>query len=111
MRKRSFSPSTVFVMIYSEYIKTNTSGGISKMNTKWLKKTLIAMTCCLAVFSAQAAVGTSYVGQAQAASATTASAKADKIISAAKALQGKVTYKFGVNNPSKLYFDCSSFTK
>lgn len=81
------------------------------MNANWMKKTLIASACCLALFSVQAVAGTSYVGQAQAASATTASAKADAIIAKAKSLQGKVKYVFGVNNPSRLYFDCSSFTK
>ncbi|RIX48622.1 NlpC/P60 family protein [Paenibacillus nanensis] len=81
------------------------------MKANWMKKTLIATTCCLALFSVQAVAGNAYVGQAHAASSTTASAKADSIISMAKSLRGKVTYKFGVNNPSRLYFDCSSFTK
>ncbi|RED54748.1 C40 family peptidase [Cohnella lupini] len=46
--------------------------------------------------------------------ATVSSASAQKkasIIAVAKSLKGKVTYKFGVNNPAKLWFDCSSFTK
>jgi cell wall-associated NlpC family hydrolase len=33
------------------------------------------------------------------------------IVKTAKSYQGKVTYKFGVRNPSKLIFDCSSFTQ
>ena len=37
--------------------------------------------------------------------------KADQIIEFAKSLRGKVTYKYGVRNPSRLIFDCSSFTQ
>jgi lipoprotein Spr len=37
--------------------------------------------------------------------------KADAILSFSQSLIGKVSYKYGVNNPDKLYFDCSSFTK
>ncbi|MDF2837342.1 MAG: NlpC/P60 family protein [Paenibacillus sp.] len=81
------------------------------MTNQWIKKTVIATAVCATLVSGHAAFGTSYIGQAQAASATTASAKADSIVAAAKALQGRVTYKYGVNNPSRLIFDCSSFTK
>ncbi len=42
---------------------------------------------------------------------STSSQKKSAIISHSKSLIGKVKYKFGVNNPSKLWFDCSSFTK
>lgn len=80
------------------------------MTSNWMKKTIIATAVCTTLVTGYAAVGTSYIGQAQAASTTKAS-KADSIIAAAKALQGKVTYKYGVNNPSRLNFDCSSFTK
>ncbi|WP_165279998.1 C40 family peptidase [Paenibacillus protaetiae] len=80
------------------------------MTNNWMKKTLIATACCFTLVSAGALTGTSHVGQAYAATSAT-TAKADSIITAAKSLQGKVTYKFGVNNPSKLVFDCSSFTK
>ncbi|GKU77388.1 C40 family peptidase [Paenibacillus sp. L3-i20] len=81
------------------------------MQYNWIKKTLIATSCCVAIMSAQSVVGTSHIGQAQAASKVTASAKADKVVATAKSLQGKVKYKYGVNNPSRLIFDCSSFTK
>lgn len=37
--------------------------------------------------------------------------KADAIIATAKSYIGKVTYKYGTRNPSKLIFDCSSFTQ
>jgi lipoprotein Spr len=40
-----------------------------------------------------------------------AGSKADKLISFAESLRGKVHYKFGVNKPSTSTFDCSSFTK
>jgi cell wall-associated NlpC family hydrolase len=85
------------------------------MTNQWIKKTVIATAVCATLVSGHAAFGTSHIGQAQAASATasatTASAKADSIIALAKSLQGKVKYKYGVNNPSRLLFDCSSFTK
>lgn len=81
------------------------------MKNNWMKKTVIATAICTTLVSGYAAFGTSYIGQAHAASATTASAKADSIVAAAKKLQGKVKYKYGVNSPSKLIFDCSSFTK
>ncbi|WP_409344044.1 C40 family peptidase [Paenibacillus sp. MBLB4367] len=55
--------------------------------------------------SAYAATGTT------AAIASTSSAKADKIIALAQSLKGKVSYKYGTNDPKKLIFDCSSFTK
>jgi murein DD-endopeptidase / murein LD-carboxypeptidase len=81
------------------------------MTLNWMKKTVIATTCCFALLSGASLIDGIHVGQAHAAAATNASAKADSIIALAKSLQGKVTYKFGVNNPSKLIFDCSSFTK
>lgn len=40
-----------------------------------------------------------------------ASGKADRIINLAKSLQGRVTYKLGVRNPSRMIFDCSSFVE
>ena len=43
--------------------------------------------------------------------ASTSSVKADKIIAKAQSLQGKVRYKYGVNDTKNLIFDCSSFTK
>jgi cell wall-associated NlpC family hydrolase len=38
-------------------------------------------------------------------------AVADRIINHSKSLMGKVTYDFGTRNPSRLIFDCSSFTE
>lgn len=83
---------------------------MKKLN--WMTKTVVATTCAVALLSGHALMGTdTSIGQAHAASATTASAKADKIIALAKSLQGKVRYDYGTNNPSRLIFDCSSFTK
>ncbi|GMK40285.1 hypothetical protein PCCS19_33410 [Paenibacillus sp. CCS19] len=81
------------------------------MTLNWMKRTVIATTCCFALLSGATLIDGINVGQAHAAAATNASAKADSIIALAKSLKGKVTYKFGTNNPSKLIFDCSSFTK
>ncbi|MFD0590277.1 C40 family peptidase [Paenibacillus sp. GCM10027627] len=89
-----------------------------KFNT--ITKTAIALACILTLLSGQALAGTHYIGKAEAATATDSAAaaapakslsKADAVINNALALRGKVTYKFGVNNPSRLIFDCSSFTK
>ncbi|MFB9326666.1 C40 family peptidase [Paenibacillus aurantiacus] len=77
----------------------------------WMKKTILATTCCFALLSANGLVGDAFVGQAHAATATTQATKADSIIATAKSLQGKVHYVYGTNNPSQLIFDCSSFTK
>ncbi|CAM3931403.1 C40 family peptidase [Cohnella lubricantis] len=76
---------------------------------KLWKKIVIAIAC-LTVFAAADIVVTPNAGQASAATLTD-SQKADKIVALAKSLKGKVKYKFNVNNPSKLIFDCSSFTK
>lgn len=37
--------------------------------------------------------------------------KADRIISLARSLQGRVTYDYGTRNSSKMIFDCSSFVE
>ncbi|GGF99662.1 C40 family peptidase [Paenibacillus abyssi] len=39
------------------------------------------------------------------------SGKADRVIADARALIGRVDYQFGVRNPARLIFDCSSFTE
>lgn len=78
-------------------------------NYKWVKKTMIATACSVALLSASVLPSTGLIGQAHA--ATSASTKADGIVSTAVSLKGKVKYVFGVNNPSRLIFDCSSFTK
>jgi murein DD-endopeptidase / murein LD-carboxypeptidase len=55
-----------------------------------------------------------HASSVQAVQVSTSSAtqqKADRIIASAESLIGKVHYKFGVNDPKHLIFDCSSFTK
>ncbi|MBB6733151.1 C40 family peptidase [Cohnella zeiphila] len=82
------------------------------MQIHW-KKTVIALAC-LTVFAGAGVTLGAGTGQASAATvqaSMTASQKADKIIALAESLKGKVHYTYGVNNPSKLIFDCSSFTK
>lgn len=76
--------------------------------TKWLTKLTIAAMLGLSLV-ALPQLGTGSTNTASA--AVSSSAKAANIISFAKSLRGKVTYKFSVNNSSKLIFDCSSFTK
>ncbi len=39
------------------------------------------------------------------------SSKADRVVDIAKSYMGRVKYDFGTRNPSKLIFDCSSFTE
>ncbi|RXZ84017.1 NlpC/P60 family protein [Paenibacillaceae bacterium] len=53
----------------------------------------------------------SAVSSADASISATISAKSDRVIASARSLQGKVRYKFGLNNPKTYTFDCSSFTK
>ncbi len=50
-------------------------------------------------------------GGPSAPAATSSSSKASKVVSIAKSYQGRVHYSYGVRNPSKLVFDCSSFTE
>jgi murein DD-endopeptidase / murein LD-carboxypeptidase len=108
-------------VIYLALLKSyDYSREVRMMKTNFLRKTLLGATCFLFVASASgvafksanaAAVSTQATVQANVADRLTHDQKMDKIIAKAKSLQGKVTYKFGVNNPSKLWFDCSSFTK
>ncbi|MFB9279687.1 C40 family peptidase [Cohnella cellulosilytica] len=76
-----------------------------------LKKIAIG-TACFAILATGAGAWEQPSAHAASVSASATSAqKANAIVSAAKQLKGKVKYKFGVNNPAKLIFDCSSFTK
>jgi cell wall-associated NlpC family hydrolase len=84
------------------------------MRIHW-RKAVVALAC-LTVFAGADLGGALGAGQASAAAKTvqanmTASQKADRIIALAESLKGKVHYKYGVNSPGKLVFDCSSFTK
>ncbi|MFC4601027.1 C40 family peptidase [Cohnella hongkongensis] len=80
--------------------------------TKRLRKIAIGAACFALLATG---VGALEQPSAHAASTVSASAtsaqKANAVIALAKQLKGKVTYKFNVNNPGKLWFDCSSFTK
>jgi cell wall-associated NlpC family hydrolase len=42
---------------------------------------------------------------------TEGSSKADSIIALSKSLMGRVSYDYGTRNPSRMIFDCSSFTE
>ncbi len=84
-----------------------------------LRKTVAGVAALSLILAAGTAAAAKPVHAAQAsstyaaasASASTASAKADRIIAYAESLKGKVKYVYGTNNPTKLIFDCSSFTK
>src|SRR5690242_13761289 len=45
------------------------------------------------------------------AATASASTKANRIIAHAERIQNRVQYHWGVYNPRKMWFDCSSFTK
>jgi len=79
---------------------------------KLAKKVIAASVLGLSLIATQLlGAGAPAANAATSSSVTASSAKATKIVNYALSLRGKVTYKFGVNNPSKLWFDCSSFTK
>jgi len=75
---------------------------ISKVNNYWLKvKDKRGNTGYVSAGDRY----TTYGGSAS------VSSKGDRVVNIAKSYRGRVTYKFGVRNPSKLIFDCSSFTE
>ncbi|MDB5054416.1 MAG: hypothetical protein JWM44_2466 [Bacilli bacterium] len=84
------------------------------VNQKLIKRVIIGVGC-LSIFlystflTSNNLVHASSVQAVQASSAS--QQKADRIIVSAESLIGKVHYKFGVNDPKHLIFDCSSFTK
>ncbi|WP_438432772.1 C40 family peptidase [Gorillibacterium sp. sgz500922] len=57
------------------------------------------------------ALGTTLFQAAPVSAAADAQIAANKVISIAESYQGKVQYVYGERNPSKLIFDCSSFTQ
>ncbi|WP_123043078.1 C40 family peptidase [Cohnella candidum] len=79
--------------------------------TKVVNKLIVASVLGLSILTAQFAGTGAATANAATVSTTSAAVKASKIISLAESLRGKVHYVFGANNPSKLIFDCSSFTK
>lgn len=91
-----------------------------KIQMKSLGKVVFGVVMSTALIlpttTAFAATDTNSVKATTATTATTASEmtseqKADKLIEYAKSLEGKVKYVYGKNDPSKMEFDCSSFTK
>jgi len=78
-----------------------------------LTRTIVGVGCLSLLLTSGlvAAPNSAYAATATTQAASSASVKADKIIAKAKSLQGKVRYKYGVNDTKNLVFDCSSFTK
>ncbi|WP_373230188.1 C40 family peptidase [Cohnella sp.] len=86
----------------------------------FIRKSIIGAACLVIIAAGSgiaghqttyAATTTSTTAQPSQAASVSSLQKKAEIISIAKSLMGKVKYKFGVNNPSRLIFDCSSFTK
>ncbi|MDQ8736611.1 SH3 domain-containing C40 family peptidase [Paenibacillus sp. LHD-38] len=83
---------------------------ISKVNSYWLKvSTKDNKTGYISANSKY----TNYNGSSSSSgsSQTASSSKADRVISLAQSYKGRVSYDFGTRNPSRLIFDCSSFTE
>lgn len=78
-----------------------------------LTRTIVGVGCLSLLLTSGlvAAPNSAYAATATTQAASSASVKADKIIAKAKSLQGKVRYKYGVNDTKNFVFDCSSFTK
>jgi cell wall-associated NlpC family hydrolase len=83
---------------------------IGKYNNYWLK--IKVQDGTIGYISTDSKY-TDYKGSASSGGSTgsTSSNKADKIISLSKSLTSKVTYDYGVRNPSRFIFDCSSFVE
>ncbi|MFD1953875.1 C40 family peptidase [Paenibacillus thailandensis] len=81
---------------------------ISKVNSYWLKvKDQKGNTGYISANSKY----TNYGGTSSSSGSSSNSSKADQVVAIAKSYMGRVTYDFGTRNPSKLIFDCSSFTE
>jgi cell wall-associated NlpC family hydrolase len=85
---------------------------ISKVNAYWLKVQTkdgrigyISASSRYTVYKGSTSSGNS------GSSTSSSSSKADAIIATAKSLMYKAEYDYGTRNPSKLIFDCSSFTQ
>lgn len=83
---------------------------IQKENSYWLR--IMVKDGTIGYISADSKY-TNYKGSSSSSGKQSSSSgsKADKIINLAKSLQGRVTYKLGVRNPSRMIFDCSSFVE
>ncbi|QMV43352.1 C40 family peptidase [Cohnella cholangitidis] len=84
-------------------------------NKNRFKKLIISAACFMVMATGLGAGHHSTYAATQssttAAISSTSAQKKNAIIAFAKSLQGKVRYKYGTNNASRLWFDCSSFTK
>ncbi|GIO16502.1 hypothetical protein J19TS2_60570 [Cohnella xylanilytica] len=79
---------------------------ISKVNSYWLKvKDKKGNTGYVSAGDKYTTYGDS------SSSSGSSSSKADRVIQIAKSYMGRVSYDFNTRNPSKLIFDCSSFTE
>jgi len=83
---------------------------MQKKQTIW-RKTLIAVACCAVLFTGSIIASQPAAHAATSSASSTQTKKKTAVTAKAKSLVGKVKYKFGVNNPGRLWFDCSSFTK
>lgn len=83
---------------------------IQKENKYWLR--IMVQDGTIGFISADSKY-TNYKGTSGSSGSNSSSpaGKADRIINLAKSLQGRVTYKLGVRNPSRMIFDCSSFVE
>ncbi|CAI6084184.1 C40 family peptidase [Cohnella sp. JJ-181] len=54
---------------------------------------------------------TNYGGSGGGSAPASGGARADQVIAIAKSYMGRVSYDYGTRNPSRLIFDCSSFTE
>lgn len=92
---------------------------ISKVNSYWLKvSTKDGRTGYISASSKytnykSGSTGSGSTGSSKPSTSVPASssAKADKVISLAQSYKGRVSYDYGTRNPSRLIFDCSSFTE
>jgi len=104
-------PSTS-ASIYRMLKKGETVQVLEQVNAYWLK--VVDQNGKVGYISSDSKY-TTYRGGAGSGSSGSGSrdagSTADKIIATAKSLMGKVTYSYGVRNPSKLIFDCSSFVE
>lgn len=79
----------------------------------FIRKSIIGAICFI-IIAAGSGIAQNQTTYAATTSKTVQQASLQKktaIISYAKSLMGKVKYRFGSNNPSRLLLDCSSFTK
>ncbi len=103
------SPSTSS-KVYRMLKKGETVQVLSQVNSYWLKVKdkngqvgYISSSSKYTTYSSGSGGGST--------SSSDSSQLADRIIATARSLMGKVSYQYGVRNPSKYIFDCSSFVE